>query len=208
MPQTQEEAMKNIMVEANTRIAAPLLSKVLELQIAQQNAVIAQQASLSQVATVPQNQNSPIQVAVVNSLQQGKISLQVSIQILGLAHQNLPMNEFIAKVNTMISPAVAAPLIQAYQDTLSEKAAVQAAVPKVAILTAQQITDQAQKMIDAWVTQGFLVKDNNDYISKVIYDNGVLKVNDKDMSSLLQMMPVHGTMPPPQAMPIPQATSP
>lgn len=194
VPRTIEEAKRSMFVEIDTRIAAPLLNKIIEMELTKNNPAMAKQPVIQEVKVKQIAKNTdetPIEKAAVDLLKQGKISLQLSMAVIDMAHKNIPMNEFTQNVNAGTSSETAALLVQAYQES-------NAPTPQVAVKntlpTPQQLADDIQKVIDQWVQQGYLVRINNDYVSKIVYDAGILKINDKDMSAAVQSLSIPGVV--------------
>lgn len=186
VPHTVDEAKKSMLVEVNTRIAAPLLNKIIEMKFAEKNAAVKKQIDDLQVKQQSNKiDQTSIETTAVDLLRQGKISLQLSMSVIDMAHKNISMNEFTQDVNAGTSPETAALLIQAYKNTLPDEATTQLIASQNALPTPQQSVDETQKVIDQWIQQGYLMRDNNDYISTIIYDGGILKMNNKDMSEAI-----------------------
>ena len=203
-PITLPDLEKNVIVETNARISAPLLfyfeSESLKSKLADAppQALMQGESPLNLSAGTQKNEkNSVMQQKMVDLIQEGKISLQVSIQVLDVAGKNLPVETFAANIKSIVTPEVANQLTQAYQAQLSantSSASPQADMAQQAApapLTADQIPQAAQKKIDDLVAQGILIKDNNDYVINLIYQNNVYKINGKEIppSVVMQTLP-------------------
>ncbi|SRR5579885_3362269 len=209
-PLSPQEVVRNVHVENTVRIAAPLMVKMTELAVAKMNAyrmvqmnVYSAQQSALQLQNTNNNIVTPMQQKVADLLQKGKISFQESMRILDLANEHLTADAFAEKVKANVSPEIADQLVQTYQIQLANPTqsttmnpAQQNGPSQFTPLTPEQITDQAQKMIDNWVAQGYLVKDKNDYVAQVSYANGVMKINGKEMTPPVPVLMPGPVMPP------------
>jgi hypothetical protein len=79
----------------------------------------------------------------------------------------------------------------------------------LAIPTTQQISDKAKNEIASWVQQGLLVADQNDYTMNVTADGPTIKINGKDLSSVMSPSGMPGSvMPMPATSTLPATMSP
>lgn len=179
-PTTVSDLLDNIGWEANLRIAAPMLNKLIEISVMKMQATV-NQARIS--GSMVENQNAPtanvLQQQVAVLLKQGKISLPDSIQVLDLATQKLSVDSFSAKLSPALPPDVSAVIIQAYKTVLATSTQTSTQVAKPSPQPQQNPAEKAQQMIDSWVQQGYFTREGNDYLTTITTGGGVFKMNGK-----------------------------
>ena len=129
--------------------------------------------------------NDPLHDMVANLFRDGKISMQQSLDIFSIISGMPPEQVFSDKISK-ISPENAAALTQAYHISLASNTQPAAPQNKTLPLTSEQ---RAQLMINNWVQQGYLTKQDKDYTMKITFADGVYKINDNivDPQVLMQV---------------------
>ena len=87
---------------------------------------------------------------------------------------------------------IAAPLLNSLIDRKINAMSMNASLANGAALPPMNSADIRQKMIDMWVAQGYMNKDNNDYVSVINIENKTVTINGKPFSPF---MPMPGAMP-------------
>ena len=217
-PQTLEEVYTHTNAKIDIRMSIPLAKELVTISAnniaersARQVAVSAPNSPPASAEVMPADQaaKNAFSQSVASFLRAGDISLPVSLQILGWWDQQLPPEVFAANIKTLgIKGSVQDEIIRIYTQLKQAPAsAVQAAQPPTANEPNPQMKDQMQQLlagnimatIDQWLAQGYLSQDGNDYLISITREDGVIKVNGKDLPPDITNMSV----PAPTAPPIP-----
>lgn len=167
-PTSLNDLMMNLIFEMDMRTAAPLLEKWLEIYIQKHTPP----QSPSQVSAPVTEYIDSFKQQVAELLREGRISLPISLQLIDFDDQNLSAPAFSEKIGSLgLPPDVSDILNKQYQTKLATQTTP--ATKPVSLTNAEK----AQMMINAWIQQGFIVRDGNDYLIKINVVDGVMQIN-------------------------------
>jgi uncharacterized protein YdgA (DUF945 family) len=102
------------------------------------------------------------------------------------------LQDIMLNTNMASNIRIAIPLVDKFIEIFSEKyPSAQLPAPQVANPQAAQLpvqtpeqtkADRVKQMINAWEQQGYIIKDNNDYVMSITREGGIIKINGKVMS--------------------------
>ena len=179
------EAMKEklntdeIKAELDVKIAAPLAVNLVEIFLEKSAPKISARASGGDPQLDPATPNTAsnkmssemFNEEVAKMMKAGKLSLPTSMEIMTLQSQNLTPDAFSASLGKFkLPPDVMNHLNDLYAQTSGHKQAVAAAQQ-------QSPAEQAKVMIEGWIKQGYLIRDQNNFLMKITKDNHQVMIN-------------------------------
>lgn len=213
---TFNDLLANTDTDITIRAAIPLVEKVTEALFANldatiQNASIQMNSQNQQINSfanpnnpyansgenaAPSTENDPFKLFIAHLMEQGKLSLPNSIAMLNLEEQHVTLDAFTAKVKTLLPKDIADQLISAYQiklttpNTLPGTQASSTPVQQQSNSPSQlqPAPDSAEKLLDSWLQQGLIIKDNNDYVMSISSVGQSIKVNGKNVNQALPVL--------------------
>ncbi len=185
-----DQLQKNTKGELHIKISAGLLKASVKSYIADiQNKALGAGPAVppsDSAAAAPSNANMDLfDEKVAGYIKAGTITLPDAMSIMSLQKKNLSNADFNSQLAEFhLDKATNDDLVKTYADT-HVVASTDAPAPTEAAATttppappADTNNDaEAQAMIDQFVSQGFLVKENDNYVTTVILENGTVKVN-------------------------------
>lgn len=197
LPNTMEDAGKNVHGKMDMRIAIPLANAFIDQAVnIMADHAIQQMPAVPTVTTItPETPADVNKDALKNKLmlfmQNGQLPLPAAIQIMSLYDAHASPDAFTANVKQLrLAPPVEADIIQLYTQLAT---APQPATPAPAVPTTVQpqlsqsqlqkdLSDSLKDQVNQLIQQGYLIKDGNDYIATLTYENNVFKINNKDLA--------------------------
>lgn len=212
-PTTPDDVYANTSAKIDIRMAMPLAQELVKIaanNLAETSArnvsVPATTSPTIAVTTHPADAaKNAFSQKIADLLRAGKISLPVSLQIMGWWDQQIPADIFASNIKQFgLAPDAENNLVQTYIQ-LKKSAPVASATSQtgsVSMPPTQQQKDQMQQLlagnilqtIDQWLTKGYLTQDGNDYVIEITREAGVIKLNGKDLPPDLPV-PVLGAVP-------------
>ncbi len=186
LPTTMDELRNNISAKSAIRIAIPLAQVMLNqffTDVAKRGAEKMSASNTVNNTAVSSPQKDIFKNAVAKFMQEGKLPLSTAIQVMTLYDTNISSSEFATHLTQLgVPPATEAELMQLYAQKNS--AATPAILPNTANNQAaaqQALADTMKNKFDALLQQGYIVKENDDYVVSITYIDGVMKVNGKEL---------------------------
>lgn len=106
---------------------------------------------------------TPFTVEVTHLLNQNLISTAIYLQLLDFQRQHLSRNLIFTNLNQLnLSPEIKAELMHTYPEQIAY---------------GQSVDNKIEKMIQDLLAISYLHKDSNDYLSELVIENGILKIN-------------------------------
>ncbi len=204
-PKTPDDLFANTNAKVDIRMSIPLAKKIIDIAASNMAERSARPIAVTTPPTAPTlttEINSPTSDAaktafsqkVADLLRSGKISLSVSLQILGWWDQQLPVDVFAGNLKRFgLAADTENDLIQTYTQLKQSGPVPVSPLPAQVVAASpqaqQQMQAQMQQMlvgnisqtIDQWLTQGYITQDGNDYVIAITREAGVIKVNGKDL---------------------------
>lgn len=194
LPTTADEMRVNANAKADVRISIPLAKVLTEQAINQWSNTMEGKITSGQPTMTPaetktmslaDKSKDVLKEQLASLLQSGSISLNAAIEVMSLYDQHPSLAAFKAELQKVeLTPVIQAQLNQLYAQLYA--ANTQPALPPAPTPDNQQVAQQAaasslKNQIDEWIKQGYVTQDNNDYVTTIIYENEVLKINGKEL---------------------------
>lgn len=208
MPATLSDMASKTSMTINIRAASTLIDKLIEsfdkLMSAYSSSVKPpQQQPVTPVAPQPApavatDSKNAYNLLVAQLLQQGEITLPQSLELIGFFDAHNTAQQYAENIDKMGLQANTVMLLkQQYQFALNKMATattqnppVPATAPTptptpvatpVPVSVSPQQSEEAllKQQIADWIQQGFIIRDNNDYVISITHENGVTTVNGK-----------------------------
>lgn len=191
-PQTMKDVTDHAEITMDTRIAAPLLTALVEADLKSNTPTV---ATPTPPAPALQPELSPDKAMfnqqVADFVRKGQIPMSIALQIMDMWDKQLTVQAFATDIQQYrLGPEVEAQLIRLYsQKVASQNVAQSSNAPAITTASAQpqtpaQPTD-AQAQIQQWLDQGSIVQEKNEYHSVIIRQGGVWSVNGKPAPNFL-----------------------
>lgn len=165
-------------------VAAPLMLNLVETYIQKSpHAPATPTATINAPASAPTGTVDMFNEKVAEMMKQGRIPLSQAMDIMTLQEKHLEPKAFNAELTAMKLDAVTTQTltteyVKSY--ALQGGTAAQSPAPAATALPPSlpgNISAQAQTLIDEWLHQGMLVKEQDNFIINVTREKGVMKIN-------------------------------
>lgn len=187
VPNNEEHLFLNAQAKINLKISTSLL----DILVGKFLVPPATPAANTRVNSTPTPQEK-FNRQVAQLAHQGKLPLSVAMQIIDMQDKQLSSEAFHTKLNQLgLAPDLIATIDQAYAQVKVE----QVYLPPI------QPADIKKSTIESWVSQGYIIPDNNDYKIELTLENGMTKINGK-------IPPKNLFEPPTRTVPLPAPVTP
>jgi|GEM_PF-7035699 len=169
-------SLKNGDAQLSIKIAIPLFNRLLDLYIQMlsinkpsMNAYLPD--IMHRYQTLDETYVEKFNNKIADLMKQGKLTLSAAIQIMALRNQELLTPQFSkALLNMDINTATSSQIISLYTQILTQ----QHQQEEKQHLSS---TDKAQDLLDHWLKQDYLTRDENDYNLILTINHGILQLN-------------------------------
>lgn len=182
---------KKATIAVNVRMSIPLAYKLIaayfeNIDVHEEPKALQPAPTREMVSAAKENFNQTVGLL----FQQNKITMPISMQIIGMADQHLSLDAFTTSMKALGLPPEAVSQLQvAYQQYQAQLAKI-ATAPNPEQAEAQKLAMQRQaqaamvkNLIDNLISQGFIKIENNNYVSAVLYQNDHITVNGKPFTT-------------------------
>lgn len=172
LPKTLQDWIANENANVNIRATIALVDQIIASYAATLPAPVAPPVQTTPTTT---GGDDVYNKQVAQLMEQGKISLTLSIQVMELESHHLAPSDFAAGIDKLaIAPDVSLQLKQLYQILLNNKSIT---VAPVLVATPLNNAQRLQQQISALLAKGLIKKDNNDYVTTITREAGIVKIN-------------------------------
>lgn len=204
LPNTLDELMKNANGKIDIRIAIPLANAIIDETIDEVTTRVVQKMpetpSAASITT-----NKPVDTTketfknkLTALMQSGALPLAAAIQLMSLYDEHATPETFASSIKqlNLTTPGMEAELIQLYTQLANTPPASTLPTIPTSVQTPtsqnqirQELSASVKSQVEQLIQQGYLIKDNNDYIASIIYENNTIRINGKDISQETKTVP-------------------
>ena len=173
---TPVDSLNNAQYTLDIKIAAPLADHLFLLYAKAMERQAIEASAKANHADGQGSDKEKFNIKVATLLQQGQVSLPATIEVMNLYDQKLLPADFTQQLAGLgLLPQASTELVQLYTHLYNQKAATQPASPVMPAAANPQ--NVANAMRDQWLSQGYLVKEGNDYTFSMRRENGITRMN-------------------------------
>ena len=170
----------NANLQSNFEISTSLVDTLIQAYTKNKTATLPMPVTPQSAQVNNAANDTPFNQMLITYMQEGKISLDISMQVMGIRDQHLASDQFNAEIDQLSLPKDVSATIKQQYNFLQNEAQMQAQrAQKNPAVIQKSMVDAMYQSINNWIAQGYLTQQNNTYHFTITFNKGVLLINGK-----------------------------
>jgi uncharacterized protein YdgA (DUF945 family) len=201
LPRTLEDIQQHAQAKIDIKMAIPLANVIVDQVIDYFAPQFARELPATPPITTPANTAVPnptpndmaankkaFNEKLASMIKTGDLTVNAAIEVMNLYDAQATPSAFAENIKQLgLTPSATTQLTQLYAQLMMTQSITpqpnpQQPSPSQAPQSQEQIAASMRSQFEQWVQQGYFLKDGNDYITTITYDNNKIKMNGRDIT--------------------------